>query len=146
MIFVVVVAVVVVGGGVLAWLGVRHRAGATAREARALADGSTVRLLDERAHFVGRSSAGRSARGGGTLLLSDDALVWVMASPHRTWRLDRAQVIGAERCEEFDQQSIGRPLLRVDHLDEAGTPDASVWAVSDPEAWVSVLGPAVDPT
>ncbi|GAB4263771.1 hypothetical protein [Deferrisoma sp.] len=127
-------------GGLGAWVwAARARAGARA-EAAAWAAGRAVRFQDRNAAFFGVRSAGwRQVRGNGVLVVTDEALWFRRLVPARTWVIPLDRVRGVSTPKVFLGKTALRPLVAVEFLGEAGTPDAAAWAVRNPQALVRAL-------
>lgn len=120
---------------VLGWL--RQR-GAAAVHARLGED--RILLLDDRANSFGVESRGvAQIRGNGCLVATDDEVLFVMWLPRRELRIDRERITAVERVSSHLGKTVGRPLLRIRYIDEAGRLDSVAWFVRDLPAWEATL-------
>jgi hypothetical protein len=63
--------------------------------------------------------------------------MWI---PRRELRIRRKRITAVERATSHLGKTVGRPLLRLRYLDEAGRPDSIAWFVRDLPAWEATLG------
>jgi hypothetical protein len=121
---------------VLGWLRRRVAAGVRARLGE-----DRILLIDDRANSFGVESAGATQiRGNGCLAATADELVFVMWIPRRELRIRRERITAIERANSHLGKTVGRPLLRLRYLDEAGRPDSIALLVRDLPAWEATLG------
>lgn len=110
------------------------------RRARRHFEGLSVLREDEGANSFGVESGGPwQVRGNGTLVLTDDELLFAQWVPNRLLRVPRAAITEVAATDSHLGKRIGRPLLKLTWTTEAGRPDSvAVW-VRDLEGWVEAL-------
>ena len=120
---------------VLAWL--RRRAAA---DVRARLGEDQILLIDEQANSFGIESRGLfQIRGNGCLAATEDEVVFMMWIPRRELRIPRDRITAVERVRSHLGKRIGRDLLRVRYVDEAGRPDSVAWFVHHLPTWEATL-------
>jgi hypothetical protein len=120
---------------VLGWL--RRRVAAAVR-ARLGED--RILLIEDRANSFGVESRGMAQiRGNGCLAATRDEVLFAMWIPRRELRIERERIMAVERAGSHLGKTIGRPLLRIRYIDDAGRPDSVAWFVRDLPAWEATL-------
>ena len=120
---------------VLGWL--RRRAAA---RVRARLGEDRILLMDDRANSLGIESRGvAQIRGNGCLAATGDEVLFVMWIPRRELLIERERITAVERAGSHVGKTIGRPLLRLRYIDEAGREDSVAWFVRDLPAWEATL-------
>ena len=109
-------------------------------KAAALAEFPNAAHIDSGALFFGQQSRGAAQlRGNGTLVLTDDAIVfkqWVVA---REFRIPLGSILAVEKPKSFLGKSQFVELLCVKFRDEAGNDDAMAWRVRDLPGWIQAI-------
>jgi hypothetical protein len=59
--------------------------------------------------------------------------------PRRELRIRRERITAVERATSHLSKTVGRPLLRLRYLDDAGRTDSIPWLVRDLPAWEATL-------
>ena len=119
----------------LRWLSRR-----VAEDVRGRLGAGRILLIDERANSFGIESRGAlQIRGNGCLALTAGELVFVMWIPRRELRIPRDRITTVERARSHLGKRIGRDLLRVRFLDDAGDSDSVAWFVRNLPAWEAAL-------
>lgn len=127
-----IAVVVVVAAGVMLSVSARRRVRAVEREVAAAHP--DARLLVPRALLFGRRSDGLSQiRGNGTLVLTDDELLFELGLPRRHYRVPLDAVESVETPTSFLTKTQFAPLLQVNYRDDRGQLDAIAWRVPDLE-------------
>jgi hypothetical protein len=86
------------------------------------------------ANFFGQESRGvAQLRGNGTLVLTDSELYFELLIPRREFRIPLASIQAIETVSSHLGKTVGRPLLKVVFLNEAGQNDSIAWYVPDVE-------------
>jgi hypothetical protein len=84
--------------------------------------------------FFGQESHGvTQGRGNGTLILTEDKLVFERWLPRRTYEIPLASIRGFETPKSFLGKSRFTPLLKVVFQNESGQTDSMAWQVPDLE-------------
>ncbi|MFM7058063.1 MAG: hypothetical protein ACKO2P_14185 [Planctomycetota bacterium] len=108
-----------------------------------LLPGETILAEDFRANFFGlQSLGGAQFRGNGLLVLTDQALVFQMLLPSRTFRIALTEVTGTSIVRSHCGKTIARNLLKVS-FGSQGREDAMAWFVPEAEQWQRQLDAAV---
>jgi hypothetical protein len=93
------------------------------------------------ANSFGLASGGmRQVRGSGVLALTERELIFVMAIPRRTTRIERSRIRGIEQTTSHLGKTRGRPLLRIRFRGTNGTEDSIAWLVQNLGEWTTALG------
>lgn len=144
----VLVVVLILGVVLAAAVGLRvllvtGRAAQRGREraARAVGDGEQVLRQGTATSFGQQSLGPAQVRGAGTLVLTDEALVFALWLPARTLRIPRAAVLGVDTARSHLAKTRGTLLLRV-HWRTADGDDTIAWQVEDLDGWLDALGGA----
>lgn len=126
----------IVFGGTFAVLGnIARQKEASARERY-----PNARQIDRTASFFGQESRGATQmRGNGTLILTEDELIFEMWVPKKEFRIPLRRIISLENPISFLGKSRLAPLLKVVYTNEQGTTDAIAWHVSDLSGWMGLL-------
>lgn len=118
----------------------KKTAARVAQEVRLRLGPGRVALLDEGSNFFGLQSKGvRQIRGNGCLALSPDEILFVMWWPRRELRIARDRITGVERTKWHIGKTVGRNLLKVHFVNDAGAADSAAWYVSDLASWQAAL-------
>ena len=72
-------------------------------------------------------------RGSGTLVLTDDALIFEMWMPRRELRIPLSSISAVETPTSFLGKTRFKPLLKVVFQNESGLADAAAWDIPDVE-------------
>ncbi len=101
----------------------------------------TILFRDDGANLFGMASLGRGqVRGNGTLILTDNELVFLMLVPEREIIIPRSSIISVETPKSFLGKTRFTPLLKVDFSTPQGKTDSAAWAVRDIEGFLNALG------
>lgn len=96
--------------------------------------------IDDSANFFGVESRGAAQwRGNGCLVVTLEEVVFLMWLPRRELHVPRARITSVERAKAHLGKTIGRDLLKLRFVDEAGHPDSAAWLVRDLPAWEEAL-------
>ena len=113
---------------------------AAQREAHDLARGKPVRAWDQLVKSFGRRSSGSvPQRGSGTLLCTDDELIFVQWSPRTRLVIPRERIVAVQAPTAHNGREAGAPLLCVVYEDTSGEEEAMAWLVRDRRAWAMAL-------
>jgi hypothetical protein len=125
---IVVVSLVVVFGGVYAVFGRYAR-----RDQQTAEQGYPgARHIESGALFFGQQSRGvMQMRGNGTLILTDNELLFKQWIVNKEFRLPLKSIQSIETPSSFLGKTQGVQLLKVSYLNESGVPDALAWRVRD---------------
>jgi hypothetical protein len=125
---IVVVSLVVVFGGVYAVFGRYAR-----RDQQTTEQGYPgARHIESGALFFGQQSRGvMQMRGNGTLILTDNELLFKQWIVNKEFRLPLKSIQSIETPSSFLGKTQGVQLLKVSYLNESGVPDALAWRVRD---------------
>lgn len=97
------------------------------------------------ANFYGQESRGAmQVRGGGTLVLLPDRLIFRMLVTGREFTILRDRILRIETPTSFRGKTNLRPLLKVVYRDEAGGEDSMAWLVRDLAQWRATLAAGID--
>ncbi|HST06129.1 MAG TPA: hypothetical protein VLQ48_15550 [Chloroflexia bacterium] len=125
---IVVVSLVVVFGVVYAVLGRYARRDQQTTEQKY----PGARHVESGALFFGQESRGvTQMRGNGTLILTDDELLFKQWVVSKEFRIPLRSIQSIETRRSFLGKTQGVQLLKVNYLTESGAPDAIAWRVSD---------------
>jgi hypothetical protein len=125
---IVVVSLVVVFGGVYAVFGRYARRDQQTTEQGYLG----ARHIESGALFFGQQSRGvMQMRGNGTLILTDNELLFKQWVVNKEFRLPLKSIQSIEIPSSFLGKTQGVQLLKVSYLNESGVPDALAWRVRD---------------
>ena len=92
------------------------------------------------ASFFGQESKGvGQVRGNGTLVITDDLLVFEMWLPRRELVIPRKNIVRIETPISFLGKTRGTQLLKVIFQDSAGAQDSAAWQAHDLSALKSML-------
>ncbi len=101
--------------------------------------GETLLAEDSRANFFGLESLGGwQLRGNGLLALTDQALVFRMLLPGRTFRIPLSDITSTELVHSHCGKSVSRHLLKV-NFRIRGLTDAMAWFIPEPAHWKGIL-------
>jgi hypothetical protein len=93
-----------------------------------------ARALISNASFFGQQSRGvGQMRGSGTLILTDDDLIFEMWVPRRELRIPLRSISAVETPTSFLGKTRFKPLLKVVFQNESGLTDAAAWDIPDVE-------------
>ncbi len=102
-----------------------------------------ARQVDRAASFFGQESRGAAqARGNGTLILTDQDLIFEQWLPNREFRIPLRRIQSIENPASFLGKSRFAPLLKVVYTNAEGTPDAMAWQVPDLSGWMRLINEA----
>ncbi len=91
-----------------------------------------ARHIESGALFFGQKSRGvMQMRGNGTLILTDDELLFKQWVVNKEFRLPLKLIQSIETPRSFLGKTQGVQLLKVSYLNESGAPDAIAWRVRD---------------
>jgi hypothetical protein len=125
---IVVVSLVVVFGAVYAVFGRYARRDQQTAEQKY----PGARHIESGALFFGQESRGSTQmRGNGTLILTDDELLFKQWVVSKEFRIPLRSIQSIETPRSFLGKTQGVQLLKVNYLTESGAPDAIAWRVSD---------------
>jgi hypothetical protein len=125
---IVVVSLVVVFGAVYAVFGRYARRDQQTAEQKY----PGARHVESGALFFGQESRGvTQMRGNGTLILTDDELLFKQWVVSKEFRIPLRSIQSIETPRSFLGKTQGVQLLKVNYLTESGAPDAIAWRVSD---------------
>ncbi len=129
----------VVFGGALIWL----KNLAKKKEAQARERYPDARQIDQRASFFGQQSRGAAQmRGNGTLILTDEALIFEMWIPQRQFCIPLQSIQAIENPMSFLGKSRLAPLLKVVYINDDGVTDSMAWQVPDLSGWMRLINEA----
>jgi hypothetical protein len=94
-------------------------------------------------YFGQKSKGAGQLRGNGTMLLTDDALVFEMWLLNRDLTIPFSAITGIENPRSFLGKSRFRPLLQVNFTNADGQPDSAAWHVPDVEGLQRLIETAV---
>ena len=121
---------------------VRKQLAGAGAEVDALTSGQTV-VKRSMANTLGLASGGtRQVRGSGVLALTERELIFVMAMPRRTTRIERSRIASVDQTQSHLGKNRGRPLLRVRFRGEGDTEESIAWLVQNLGEWTEALKPA----
>lgn len=107
------------------------------KEASARARYPQARHIDRAASFFGQESRGAAQlRGNGTLILTDEELIFELWVPERAFHIPLHRIQSLESPSSFLGKSRGAPLLKVAYTNEQGAADAIAWQVPDLSGWM----------
>src|SRR5687768_119687 len=125
---IVAVSLVVVFGGVSAVFGRYARRDEQSTEQ----EYPGARHIESGALFFGQESRGvMQMRGNGTLILTDDELLFKQWVVNKEFRIPLKSIQSVETPRSFLGKTQGVQLLKVSYLTESGAPDAIAWRVGD---------------
>ncbi len=97
------------------------------------------RLETPSARFLGfLSGTGEQLKGSGSLVLTDNQLLFFQALPPHNLTLPLAAVREATTVSTYQKKNYSRPILKVTFSTHHGQ-DAAAWVIPDPEPWISAL-------
>ncbi|MEX2619395.1 MAG: hypothetical protein WD250_04170 [Egibacteraceae bacterium] len=99
-----------------------------------------VRRREDVLSFGQTSKGVTQVRGNGTLVLTDDRLVFLMWMPRRELVIPLAAVEAVDTTRSHLGKTMGRDLLRVCWRDPRGGEDAIAWLLDDLGGWHTALG------
>ncbi len=103
--------------------------------------GSTVLVEDSMANFFGLQSRGVvQGRGNGALVLTSDALGFMLMLGKQPLLIRRSTIQKIDTVRSHLGKTIGRSLLAVHFTNDAGEADLAVWYVRDLRRWLDALG------
>ena len=122
LLFAVIFAVVIVGVS----------AAAKKSEAAARAEFPNARRIESGALFFGQESRGAAqARGNGTLIFTDDELVFKQWVVNRDFRIPYRSIQSIDSPKSFLGKTQGVALFCVRYTNESGEEDAMAWRVKN---------------
>lgn len=139
---IIIMTVVMVGGTLLLLAiilalmsavtsGVLGRVGRRSREA-AQQQYPNARLIDAAVSFWGQQSRGvGQVRGNGTLIVTNDAVIFQMWGPIQEYRIPMNAIQSIENPRAFLGKTQGVLLLKINFLNDSGQPDAMAWRLRD---------------
>jgi hypothetical protein len=98
-------------------------------------------LLEEPgANSLGVESAGPwQVRGNGSLVLTEDELLFAQWVPKRLLRIPRHSIVEASKANSHLGKWIGRPLLKITWTRDDGEEDSIALWVKDLDRWLAEL-------
>lgn len=91
-------------------------------------------------NFFGRKSEGvGQMRGNGTMLITDDELVFELWIPRKLIVIPLENITSIATPKSFLGKSYFKPLLQLDFTDETGRDDSAAWFVPDLEATIMMV-------
>lgn len=119
---------------------VRKQLAEAGAEIDRLTEGQDVLKRSVASSFGLASGGMRQVRGSGVLALTEREIIFVMAMPRRTTRIERSRIRGIEQTNAHLGKSRGRPLLRIRFRGANGTEDSIAWLVQHLGEWTTALG------
>lgn len=107
----------------------------TRREQEALAKFAGKKILASvpNANFFGQELSGYAqVRGNGMLIITEDEIYFEMWLPRREYHLPVSSIESVEIANSQLGKTRGRPLFKVNFLNEQGQRDSMAWLVPDP--------------
>ena len=103
--------------------------------------GKTILLNIPNANFFGQQSLGvTQVRGNGSLAVTEDELYFVRWVPRKEFVVPLRHIQSVEIAKGFlGKRQLGRLLVKVNFMNDAGEPDAMAWHVADAEGVKSRL-------
>jgi hypothetical protein len=99
-----------------------------------------VPLREEDANSFGVESAGPwQVRGNGTLVLTDEELMFAQWVPNRLLRIKRRSIVEVKTTRSHLGKTVGRQLLKVVWTAELGEQDSIALWVKDLDGWLEAL-------
>ncbi len=92
-----------------------------------------------RANFLGiRSRGGAQVRGNGAIVLTRDALFFIIAVPQKEYKIPISSIRSVSMPKSFNGKSVMAPLLCISYDTEYGE-DSIAWALKDAYKWTKAI-------
>ncbi len=131
---------IVAGGLIFLFVLLRRRKREIERAITSRYPEDAILFRDDGASLFGMASLGRGqVRGNGTLILTEDELVFMMLVPRREIRIPLSSIIRIETPKSFLGKTRFTPLLKIDFSTPTGKTDSAAWAIRDIESCLNLL-------